>query len=122
MVRRAAGVAVFCQAEDGIRGHCVTGVQTCALPISRPRRGEDRRRDHRDGGRQDRQQIGRASCRERVLISMVLAPVQKRVGKGVVEVLRVLHLIRGMHVLRPGYWHGSSSAVGWSPTTLNNEQ
>ena len=21
------------QAEDGIRGHCVTGVQTCALPI-----------------------------------------------------------------------------------------
>src|SRR5579875_4081505 len=25
---------VFFQAEDGIRGHCVTGVQTCALPIS----------------------------------------------------------------------------------------
>ena len=24
----------FFQAEDGIRGHCVTGVQTCALPIS----------------------------------------------------------------------------------------
>src|SRR5438132_763037 len=32
----------FFQAEDGIRGHCVTGVQTCALPISHggaPRRG-----------------------------------------------------------------------------------
>src|SRR5436190_18824753 len=32
------GKVVFCepfffQAEDGIRGHCVTGVQTCALPI-----------------------------------------------------------------------------------------
>src|SRR5438132_9236682 len=30
----------FFQAEDGIRDHCVTGVQTCALPISvlgRPR-------------------------------------------------------------------------------------
>src|SRR5260221_8577480 len=30
--------SVFCffffQAEDGIRDHCVTGVQTCALPIS----------------------------------------------------------------------------------------
>src|SRR4030095_5406912 len=26
---------VFVQAEDGIRDHCVTGVQTCALPISR---------------------------------------------------------------------------------------
>src|SRR5262252_10311437 len=24
----------FLQAEDGIRAHCVTGVQTCALPIS----------------------------------------------------------------------------------------
>src|SRR5438034_8179917 len=27
----------FFQAEDGIRDHCVTGVQTCALPISPPR-------------------------------------------------------------------------------------
>src|SRR5947207_15834836 len=26
----------FFQAEGGIRDHCVTGVQTCALPISRP--------------------------------------------------------------------------------------
>src|SRR5579875_2716998 len=25
----------FFQAEDGIRGHCVTGVQTCALPLPR---------------------------------------------------------------------------------------
>src|SRR5438034_6077840 len=25
--------AFFFQAEDGIRDHCVTGVQTCALPI-----------------------------------------------------------------------------------------
>src|SRR5947207_10615867 len=28
----------FFQAEDGIRDHCVTGVQTCALPISCPGR------------------------------------------------------------------------------------
>src|SRR5438132_9906429 len=27
----------FFQAEDGIRDHCVTGVQTCALPICLPR-------------------------------------------------------------------------------------
>src|SRR5260221_2161982 len=27
-------VLFFFQAEDGIRDHCVTGVQTCALPIS----------------------------------------------------------------------------------------
>src|SRR5947207_8696055 len=29
----------FFQAEDGIRDHCVTGVQTCALPISSHRHG-----------------------------------------------------------------------------------
>src|SRR5438034_10927048 len=29
-----AYVVFFFQAEDGIRDHCVTGVQTCALPIS----------------------------------------------------------------------------------------
>src|SRR5438034_11829077 len=28
----------FFQAEDGIRDHCVTGVQTCALPICGSRR------------------------------------------------------------------------------------
>src|SRR5437588_1102058 len=28
-------VFFFFQAEDGIRDHCVTGVQTCALPISK---------------------------------------------------------------------------------------
>src|SRR5260221_8751811 len=28
-------VFFFFQAEDGIRDHCVTGVQTCALPIFR---------------------------------------------------------------------------------------
>src|SRR5260221_6329737 len=30
-------VCVFFQAEDGIRDHCVTGVQTCALPIYKRR-------------------------------------------------------------------------------------
>src|SRR5260221_2809271 len=32
-VIRAAMVCFLFQAEDGIRDHCVTGVQTCALPI-----------------------------------------------------------------------------------------
>src|SRR2546427_6460868 len=40
----------FFQAEDGIRDLTVTGVQTCALPISRLR-VDLRRRHHRDGGR-----------------------------------------------------------------------
>src|SRR5260221_9335519 len=30
----------FFQAEDGIRDHCVTGVQTCALPISKGQKEE----------------------------------------------------------------------------------
>src|SRR5438034_9006830 len=34
----------FFQAEDGIRDHCVTGVQTCALPIlQRTRQGSHER-------------------------------------------------------------------------------
>src|SRR5262249_59936554 len=65
----------FFQAEDGIRDWSVTGVQTCALPIStgsriarggpaRARRGRGRTTPWRP--RRERQQIGRASCRERV--------------------------------------------------------
>src|SRR5947207_3512932 len=34
MSRPALLLLFFFQAEDGIRDHCVTGVQTCALPIS----------------------------------------------------------------------------------------
>src|SRR2546429_3465941 len=86
----------FFQAEDGIRDVAVTGVQTCALPISlrararRRSRGGDgraalrrsaaaaaRREPERGAGRPPRPrprrvaggrggQIGRASCRERV--------------------------------------------------------
>src|SRR5687767_15930031 len=84
----------FFQAEDGIRDKLVTGVQTCALPISAPRSrrpaavpaprrparartdsappagpapprctGKDRPRALAE--------IGRASCRERVKMSVV---------------------------------------------------
>ena len=68
----------FFQAEDGIRDWSVTGVQTCALPISggsarsddRARLDGDRerRRAHDGGGRgiDACAEIGRASCRERV--------------------------------------------------------
>src|SRR5699024_11939546 len=34
VVTSSKGVCFFCQAEDGIRDRNVTGVQTCALPIS----------------------------------------------------------------------------------------
>src|SRR5206468_7352279 len=43
------------QAEDGIRDLIVTGVQTCALPIS----PEGRRRDHVDRRTEARQPVAR---------------------------------------------------------------
>src|SRR5690242_21807052 len=67
------GPSFFFQAEDGIRGLYVTGVQTCALPIYlrflNPRsggncccRGFGVHREVSDDGY--RREIGRASCRE----------------------------------------------------------
>ena len=68
----------FFQAEDGIRDRLVTGVQTCALPIS-DTSGESVRMglSSADGspneslykfacGERGDSEIGRASCRERV--------------------------------------------------------
>src|SRR5256885_12739462 len=100
----------FFQAEDGIRDYKVTGVQTCALPISRALarslggdaarlrrpRGANRSVDghaasrpaarHRGAGARRhlvgrvpaRGQIGRASCRERVKISVVAVSLKKK--------------------------------------------
>src|SRR5206468_7730021 len=44
---RARSIAFSCQAEDGIRGLIVTGVQTCALPIYSD---VQRRQDERELG------------------------------------------------------------------------
>src|SRR5438132_11238476 len=41
----------FFQAEDGIRDHCVTGVQTCALPIFRRPHLARHRHPHLSSGR-----------------------------------------------------------------------
>src|SRR5205823_12157763 len=42
----------FFQAEDGIRDKLVTGVQTCALPISVQQYGDGERRDQLDRDRE----------------------------------------------------------------------
>src|SRR4029077_191666 len=70
----------FFQAEDGIRDSSVTGVQTCALPICSDPGDAHLAQDRR--GRTvvagvDRQ-IGRASCRGRVEISVVAVSFKKR--------------------------------------------
>ena len=67
----------FFQAEDGIRDHCVTGVQTCALPICDNEHfihdfivkclsGQGRIYVANEYPTFARTKIGRASCRERV--------------------------------------------------------
>src|SRR5262249_56788048 len=83
----------FFQAEDGIRDWSVTGVQTCALPIysAAPRRREAGRPLEAGAGspvqgggwlRGDPpprvRKIGRASCRERVEISVVGGSLKKK--------------------------------------------
>src|SRR5438034_11805926 len=50
----------FFQAEDGIRDHCVTGVQTCALPICA---GRDAAEEH--AGAIDRYRRAARSARAR---------------------------------------------------------
>src|SRR3712207_9508376 len=96
----------FFQAEDGIRDIGVTGVQTCALPIfavvvlavtawfwrvtrpvpgaleplagMSPRRFRRQTEDEREGDLHALHEIGRASCRERVEISVGGASLKKK--------------------------------------------
>src|SRR5437773_11400621 len=66
-----ASSTIFFQAEDGIRDRDVTGVQTCALPISSDAPSSSGSRPMvglRNGSEPSLspEEIGRASCRERV--------------------------------------------------------
>src|SRR3712207_9454317 len=88
-------INIFCQAEDGIRYIGVTGVQTCALPILDMRYGDGALTELVDpddanpkwivaalvGGlrAQGGSEIGRASCRERVYISVVAVSLKKKI-------------------------------------------
>src|SRR5256885_8376118 len=70
----------FFQAEDGIRDYKVTGVQTCALPISRQ---GDRVR-HRDEGLRQRLQLlrGAAHARPRGFPALCRDRARGRVARG----------------------------------------
>src|SRR5688572_31903350 len=82
----------FFQAEDGIRGLTVTGVQTCALPIygreGEVPRGRQMLREGDVASRQGRLEvvdamalaveIGRASCRERVWVLVDVVPYNRK--------------------------------------------
>src|SRR5204863_6818909 len=83
-------VFFFFQAEDGIRDLYVTGVQTCALPISlafdagdmasAQLLGERALAAYAHGSALSRiaREIGRASCRERVVIPVVGVSFKKK--------------------------------------------
>src|SRR2546430_16787861 len=90
----------FLQAEDGIRDLTVTGVQTCALPISPDASGRPggapwspwRSRGSPPGRHRvfpRRTENGRAPCRERVEISVGAGSLKnKRKAEAICEVLR----------------------------------
>src|SRR4029434_11310822 len=69
---------IFSQAEDGIRDSSVTGVQTCALPISHTHtHTHTHTHKHLDTQIEKCREIGRASCRERVEISVGAVYIKK---------------------------------------------
>src|SRR5256885_8526431 len=67
----------FFQAEDGIRDYKVTGVQTCALPISARRLGPRGPCDH-DRGVARRAPLGGGRCRGVVALELAPPPVAGR--------------------------------------------
>src|SRR4029434_1870233 len=77
MIRNIMLLYVF-QAEDGIRDSSVTGVQTCALPIWNVRYTHTHTMLLFDSTCELTFQIGRASCRERVEISVVAVSLKKK--------------------------------------------
>src|SRR5437868_8685337 len=83
----------FFQAEDGIRDRNVTGVQTCALPICtapwaawtyctrqqvQAAHGAVLKNLREGTTGLSQEQIGRASCRERVKIAVVAGAIKKK--------------------------------------------
>src|ERR1041385_9493282 len=79
----------FFQAEGGIRDVAVTGVQTCALPISLRLDAGWRPRCVRCGQAvRELCQIGRASCRERGEISVVAVSLKKKKKQQTVAAIR----------------------------------
>src|SRR2546430_17132590 len=96
--RQEGLVLCFFQAEDGIRDLTVTGVQTCALPISYIERNVGACRTRRHCARYMRarrrpaaaREIGRASCRERVEISEVGVSLKKKKLLSVADAARQL--------------------------------
>src|SRR5438034_11175800 len=75
-------VFFFFQAEDGIRYHCVTGVQTCALPISvLPIGGDHFTRDIAMGTRMPIEEAERIKKETGTVSDDGIRSEERRVGK-----------------------------------------
>src|SRR5688500_19899483 len=70
----------FFQAEDGIRDYKVTGVQTCALPISRAIRARSAARAEVSWASSSAARARRVSYRERVRSLRVVTRAPRAVG------------------------------------------
>src|SRR2546430_15816310 len=105
---RGIWIIFFFQAEDGIRDLTVTGVQTCALPIcgrelavggcQRATAGQGCGGQRGDPGRTESSsfhvfpptEIGRASCRERVEISVVAVSLKKKKSIDICDIASIV--------------------------------
>src|SRR5438132_7504723 len=98
----------FFQAEDGIRDHCVTGVQTCALPISGRRTNS--RTNLNDSLELHRKRIGRVAIR--LARSSTLSARSRRKTKVISELHEVRGLIHGARIVevKDGTWQTESIA------------
>src|SRR5207249_6300284 len=83
-------IAVFFQAKDGIRDRHVTGVQTCAIPISLRRRNKPAKKSHNPGSHCCPKNIPRSSPTiafksptkpERRSVTYIVRSEERRVGK-----------------------------------------
>src|SRR5215467_646099 len=92
--RECMSFVFFFQAEDGIRDYKVTGVQTCALPISRARRPTSRgvsglQARHRGASRAHRQ----CRPRDRRAAPGELGPVSRRAPREARRAARAAGLV-----------------------------
>src|SRR5207245_6024243 len=94
----------FFQAEDGIRDATVTGVQTCALPIS-PAAGDD----------EDRDVVHRGHSRERVLEGSRQGAVERVQRPGAVEA-EPRHAVLYVEVDHCNEARGTGAIRGWPET------
>src|SRR5699024_11858760 len=100
----------FFQAEDGIRDRNVTGVQTCALPISRSRpRGRARQEAHRrPGSRRCRRHYGWQTLLDPLAERM--RSEERRVGKECRSGWSPYHYKKKMQI-RKGEVHDVKSVI-----------